>query len=107
MYRLLALLAIAVSQAYSYGITFYNGQSCRSGSLGTFIGGPNQGCRKDNAGVAHSAIIQNTGPVDNPFMVTFFTSDDCKPDTEIVHGDSGCINIPNYRFLKSGMSIIK
>ncbi|KAH6666251.1 hypothetical protein B0J14DRAFT_491129, partial [Halenospora varia] len=46
---------------------------------------------------AKSAIIQSTGPVDDPFMITFFSSDDCDPNTAIIHGDSGCVTPQNYR----------
>ncbi|KAM7192052.1 hypothetical protein V8F20_009028 [Naviculisporaceae sp. PSN 640] len=87
--------------ATAYRLLFYRSDGCRSESLGDWVGGPSMGCRNDMAGSASSAIVQSTGKIDAPFMITFFESNDCNPDTEIVHGEpdedgSACLNARRY-----------
>lgn len=88
---LLACFTLLASLTQAYDISFYIGEGCRSGSSGHIIGGPNLGCRVDGAGTSKSAIIGSTGAIDDPFMITFFSSKDCNPTTGIAHGDSGCL----------------
>ncbi|PKS12652.1 hypothetical protein jhhlp_000860 [Lomentospora prolificans] len=96
-FQLLAVALNTASLAAAYELIFYRGEGCRSENLGHWVGGPNQGCRNDNMGVAQSVIVKSTGAVDDPHMITFFSSDDCDPRTEIQHGDedSGCFTV-NY-----------
>ncbi|KAM7210891.1 hypothetical protein V8F06_013733 [Rhypophila decipiens] len=87
--------------ATAYELIFYRGEGCRSENLGDWVGGPNQGCRNDFKGSAQSVVVQSTGDVDIPHMITFFASDDCNPDTEIIHGEpdedgSACLTATNY-----------
>jgi len=98
----IAYLSLSTSLATAYKLTFYRSEGCRSENLGEWIGGPNQGCSNEMMGVAQSAIVASTGPVDDNFMITFFESEDCNPDTEIVHGEpdedgSACMTAKNYR----------
>lgn len=94
-------LAAFTTLTTAYKLTFYRGEGCRNENLGEWIGGPNEGCRNDFAGVAQSAVVASTGDVDIPFMITFFTSNDCNPDTEIIHGEpdedgSSCMTANSY-----------
>ncbi|KAK4210114.1 hypothetical protein QBC37DRAFT_403718 [Rhypophila decipiens] len=98
--RILSLLA-STQMATAYKLNFYRGEGCRSESLGEWVGGPDEGCRNDFKGAAKSAVVQSTGDVDRPFMITFFSSEDCNPDTEIVHGEpdedgSSCMTAASY-----------
>src|SRR5690606_40005548 len=66
--QLLVLLAVAVSHAAAYEMLFYQGNSCRSGGAGNFIGGTGAGCETYGSGMAQSAIVKSTGPVDDAYM---------------------------------------
>ncbi|KAM0282358.1 hypothetical protein ACHAQH_003037 [Verticillium albo-atrum] len=87
MARFLICLAAAVSFTDAYKLTFYGGLQCRGARLGEVIGGPGLGCRTDFNGVASAVIVESTGDVDDPFTVVLYSSNDCNPDTIIVHGD--------------------
>ncbi|KAK6834107.1 hypothetical protein PG987_008801 [Apiospora arundinis] len=84
----LITLAVAagllLGQTAAYKFTFYQGPGCRSGGAGNNVAGPGQGCMP-KTGNAQSAIIQSTGAVDDNFAVTFYSSDNCDPASEVWH----------------------
>jgi len=88
------LLFASVQQTWAYEFTFYSEKGCQGAQAPTpvWVGGPNEGCRRENGGAAQSVFVKSTGDVDNNFMAVFFGSDDCNPDNEIGHLDSGCID---------------
>ncbi|EEY23753.1 conserved hypothetical protein [Verticillium alfalfae VaMs.102] len=87
MARFLVCLAVTVGFTDAYKFTFYGGLQCRGARLGEIIGGPGLGCRTDFRGVASAVIVESTGPVDDPFTVVLYSSNDCNPDTIIANGD--------------------
>lgn len=48
-----------------------------------------------SAGVALGVIVESTGPIDDPFYVVKYSTNDCNPDSEVARGDQGCIG-QNY-----------
>lgn len=93
-------LVTALSQVSAYKITFYASEGCRSGAPVSWVGGPNEGCRQDYQDSYNSVLVKSTGDIDNNFMLVFFSSPDCNPDTEIWHGDENtdsCVNVPSYQ----------
>lgn len=76
---------------------FFSGEKFHGQALGEFIGGPDQGCRTDFFGNGASVQVQGTGSVDDNFMITFFNSQECDPDTEIAHADGDCMTVKGYR----------
>ncbi|KAL9129285.1 MAG: hypothetical protein Q9217_002232 [Psora testacea] len=97
----IAFYLIATAQYIRFGNAFkltpYNSETCNSRSLGSWVGGPDQGCITGTdaaAGVGASVIIETTGAVDDNFYAVFFDSDDCNPETEMPEGhkDAGCFS---------------
>ncbi|KAI9172691.1 hypothetical protein HJFPF1_02202 [Paramyrothecium foliicola] len=92
----LLLSLAAAQQAASFKFNFYLSTQCRSQLLDTVVAGPDQGCLTKNSltgesvsiANAQSAVIVSTGAVDDPFSVTFFSSDSCDPATEVWHTTS-------------------
>ncbi|KXJ91838.1 hypothetical protein Micbo1qcDRAFT_174860 [Microdochium bolleyi] len=94
------IFSVALSQVAAYDITFWANKGCRSGAPVHWMGGPNQGCRQDWLGTYASAMVKSTGSVDDNFMLVFFSSPDCNPDTIIWNGDEntgGCIEVNNAK----------
>lgn len=85
--------AILITQSSAFTIIPYQGEGCRNQPLGGREVTPEDGCLSGNdvsAGVASSVIVKATGTVDENSFVVFFSSDDCNPETEVKHTDSGC-----------------
>ena len=98
MHIIFPVLVFLVPQALSFTFAFRDNTGCRGNIVEALIGGPNLGCRKPGPG-ALSAEIASTGAIDNPFVIVFFASDDCRPDTEVGHvdyldGEFGCFVAP-------------
>ncbi|KAF2430619.1 hypothetical protein EJ08DRAFT_697101 [Tothia fuscella] len=78
-----------------FKLSIYVGKSCRGQALGQWVGGEAQGCQRLHGGVAASAIVTSTGPVDDTSTVVFFSSDDCNPGDIITTDDEKCVDV-NY-----------
>ncbi|KAI9674538.1 MAG: hypothetical protein M1817_001876 [Caeruleum heppii] len=87
----LAALAFALPWGSSFKLDFYQGGKCRSANIGESVIGPDAGCQTQWAGTAASVMVESTGPIDDPFYVVLFSSDDCNPDTVIGRTDTGCL----------------
>ncbi|EGD99374.1 hypothetical protein TESG_06728 [Trichophyton tonsurans CBS 112818] len=91
-----------VQRASSETIKYYLvplGEHCRSEQLGVQVAGPGQECSTVSAGTAKSVIVKSTGKVDDNFYAVFFSSDDCDPNTVILHTDSDkCQNVEYKSF---------
>jgi hypothetical protein len=73
------------------------GSKCTGASNGTIVLGPGQGCLRDGAGIANSAVITSTGAIDDTFYTVFFSSTDCNPDTIIAKQGEACLEGKGYR----------
>ncbi|EZF35216.1 hypothetical protein H101_01234 [Trichophyton interdigitale H6] len=95
---LVALVGLSLpTQGFEF--RFYRGEHCRSEQLGVQVAGPGQECSTVSAGTAKSVIVKSTGKVDDNFYAVFFSSDDCDPNTVILHTDSDkCQNVEYKSF---------
>lgn len=107
MHLIFSILLFSASQALAYTFAFRDNSDCRGMIIERVVGGSNLGCRKPGQESpspqgALSVEIASTGAVDNPLMIVFFESDDCRPDTEVGHvdyleGESGCYTPPKEK----------
>ncbi|EFR03592.1 hypothetical protein MGYG_06586 [Nannizzia gypsea CBS 118893] len=78
---------------------FYRGNDCRSEQLGLYVAGPGQDCTTMSAGAAKSVIVKSTGEIDSNFYAVFFSSEDCDPNTIVLHTDNDeCHNVEYKSF---------
>ncbi len=93
----LALTNFTLRFTYAFRLSPYAGGQCRGAALGSWVGGPDQGCQERlYPGNSASVAISSTGSIDDDFYTVFFSSDDCDPDTEVNDGqghfDDGCFS---------------
>ncbi|KAL2070152.1 hypothetical protein VTL71DRAFT_13178 [Oculimacula yallundae] len=88
---------VLVPLVSALSFTFFQTTACKTGgeTLRDIVYGPGAGCQIEPVtNGAGSVSIRSTGPIDNTFYAAFFSSNDCNPDTIVVHGDenNGCLN---------------
>ncbi|KAM5438231.1 hypothetical protein MferCBS31731_005092 [Microsporum ferrugineum] len=96
---LVALVGLPLT-TQGFEFRFYRGKDCRSEPLGFEVAGPGQDCSTVSAGTAQSVIVKSTGKVDDNLYAVFFSSDDCDPNSIVLHTDNDeCQNV-QYKFFK-------
>ncbi|KAL2011903.1 hypothetical protein VTN00DRAFT_4621 [Thermoascus crustaceus] len=112
--QVLLLLLLLPATTTALTLHLYTGQKCTGQALGSWTGGPHQGCQTLFAGQATSAIVRNNstsvsgapgGGVDGKNNVlfeevVFFRGGKCDPKMEIVRsgsqGQEGCVRAVGY-----------
>jgi hypothetical protein len=61
----LFIASVLLRVASGFRVDFWGGAQCTDSALGTWIGGPDQGCQRLFVGEAEGVTVESTGPVDD------------------------------------------
>lgn len=96
LFVLCGLVVTASAAAKGLYVVPYNGEMCRSSSLGGRLVEAGSGCITDGVGQLQSFTVRMPDDAaedeENRFMLVAYSSDNCNPDTVVSYTDSGCVN---------------
>jgi hypothetical protein len=85
--------SVLLQIASGFRVDFWGGAQCTDSPLGTWIGGPDQGCQRLFVGEAEGVTVESTGPVDDNTVVAFYSSSTCDLGTAIGESNVGCVSV--------------
>ena len=99
--------SVLLQVASGFRVDFWGGVQCTGSALGTWIGGPHQGCHRLFVGEAEGVTVESTGPVDDNTVVVFYSSSTCDLGTAIAESNAGCISVDDFFSAYKSFNVIQ